>query len=194
MIQKSIAQRALDATYPASRLSEAVSAAYWLAACHEDQATVMAIGRMQEAEERLASIAEAMGFTIERIVSEPAVTAWQPIATAPRDRSLVWLWNKHCADKSEAPQRFWWSTHYSVFGLGGCWTDGLCTMGDKIDFDFWCHDLPANFLDPYANIVVSESDAAEQADDGWNGAAEYAYIDALRDGSVPAAADQAEVA
>lgn len=70
MTQKSIAQRALDATYPAERLSSCVSAAYWLASCHEDQATVMAVGRMQEAEERLAAIAEAMGFKIERIASE----------------------------------------------------------------------------------------------------------------------------
>lgn len=71
---KSLAQRALDATYPASRLCEAVSAAYWLASCHEEQAEYMASGRMQEAEERLAAIADAMGFKIERIVSEPAVS------------------------------------------------------------------------------------------------------------------------
>jgi len=30
-----------------------------------------------------------------------------------------------------------WSTSYSVFGLGGCWTDGFSTMGDKIDYSHW---------------------------------------------------------
>ena len=79
-----------------------------------------------------------------------ALVAWQDIETAPRDGRYVWLWNKHADHPADAPQRFFWSTHYSVFGLGGCWTNGLATMGDKIDFDFWCEFLPAGFLDPYA--------------------------------------------
>ena len=95
-------------------------------------------------------------------VSEEA-TAWQPIESAPRDGRWIWLWNKHCEDKSLAPQAYRWSTHYSVFGLGGCWTDGFATMGDKIDFDFWCEVLPANFADPYADEAVitgGDDDAA----------------------------------
>ena len=79
-----------------------------------------------------------------------ALVAWQDIETAPKDGRYVWLWNKHADHPADAPQRFFWSTHYSVFGLGGCWTNGLATMGDKIDFDFWCEFLPAGFLDPYA--------------------------------------------
>lgn len=75
---------------------------------------------------------------------------WMPIETAPRDGRWVWLWNKHCANPNDAPQRFKWSTSYSIFGLGGCWTDGLCTMGDGIDFDFWCAALPADFSNPHA--------------------------------------------
>ena len=82
---------------------------------------------------------------------EKADAAWKPIESAPRDGRWVWLWNKNCEDKTLAPQAYRWSTHYSVFGLGGCWTDGLATMGDKIDFDFWCELLPANFVDPYAD-------------------------------------------
>lgn len=81
---------------------------------------------------------------------------WQPIATAPRDGSYVWLWNKHVSNPWEAPQPFRWSTHYSVFGLGGCWTDGLCTMGDVIDFDFWCAVLPAKHSNPYETIGNSK--------------------------------------
>jgi hypothetical protein len=65
--QKSIAQRALDASYCASRLSEAVTAAYWLASCHEEQADHMAQSRIDEAEERLHSVATALGFKVERI-------------------------------------------------------------------------------------------------------------------------------
>jgi hypothetical protein len=74
---------------------------------------------------------------------------WRPISEAPRDGRWVWLWNKH-ADPELAAQRFRWSTHYSVFGLGGCWTDGLCTMGDGVDFDFWRESLPADFAPPAA--------------------------------------------
>lgn len=82
---------------------------------------------------------------------------WQPIKTAPRDGSIVWLWNKHVSHPADAPQRFWWSTHYSVFGLGGCWTDGLCTMGDGIDFDFWCAALPAAFTNPYEPAITGRA-------------------------------------
>lgn len=71
-------------------------------------------------------------------------STWQPMASAPRDGRPVWLWNKH----SNEPIRFRWSTHYSVFGLGGCWTDGLCTMGDGVDFDYWCDVLPADYSAP----------------------------------------------
>ncbi len=84
--------------------------------------------------------------------AESDIGGWKPIATAPRDGSLVWLWNKHAKHAVDSPQRFWWSTHYSVFGLGGCWTDGLATMGDKIDFDYWREELPANFINPYAAL------------------------------------------
>ena len=71
---KSIAQRALDAQYDAGRLAEALVAAYWLASCHEDQATYSASGRMKEAEERLASVALYMGFRVSKIEAEaPAV-------------------------------------------------------------------------------------------------------------------------
>ncbi|MCB1470917.1 MAG: hypothetical protein KDK08_28000 [Rhizobiaceae bacterium] len=73
---------------------------------------------------------------------------WKPINVAPRDGRWVWLWNKH-ADRGYEAQRFRWSTDYSVFGLGGCWTDGYgSTMGDGVDFDFWRETLPADFVPP----------------------------------------------
>lgn len=75
---------------------------------------------------------------------------WQPMGTAPRDGSPVWLWNKH----STEPIPLWWSDHYSIFGLGGCWTDGFCTMGDGIDFDFWCRALPADYRNPHDAIAA----------------------------------------
>ena len=94
-------------------------------------------------------------FIVERAnaaLSQPGAQAvperWKPINTAPRDGRWVWLWNKHASSGYEA-QRFRWSTHYSVFGLGGCWTDGYgSTMGDGVDFDFWRETLPADFVPP----------------------------------------------
>jgi hypothetical protein len=74
------------------------------------------------------------------------MSKWQPIETAPRKQGdWLWLWNKH----ADGPQPFTWSTSYSVFGLGGCWTEGVSTMGDKIDFDWWWDGpLPANYPNP----------------------------------------------
>lgn len=73
---------------------------------------------------------------------------WRDMASAPRDGRWVWLWNKHAEPGNEA-QRFFWSTHYSVFGLGGCWTDHYgSTMGDGIDFDWWRDTLPADYAAP----------------------------------------------
>lgn len=53
-------------------------------------------------------------------------------SAAPRDGSNVLL---RLHDGGIHISR--WSTSYSVFGLGGCWTDGFCTMGDKIDYSHW---------------------------------------------------------
>lgn len=103
------------------------------------------------ANEAFKRIAEALGFQVDKV--EPSACEWRPIATAPRDGRAVWLWNKH----ADAPQRFTWSTHYSVFGLGGCWTDGLCTMGDVIDFDFWCEQLPADYASPHRAAPALEA-------------------------------------
>lgn len=71
--EKSIAQRSLDGQYPASRLSECLVSAYWLAACHEDQAEYMALARMEEAQERLIEVAAAMGYRLVPIGAEMEV-------------------------------------------------------------------------------------------------------------------------
>lgn len=102
---------------------------------------------------------------VEGEVAQPAADGWRDIKTAPRDGRYVWLWNKHAEHPADAPQRFRWSTHYSVFGLGGCWTDGLCTMGDGIDFDFWCEALPANFSNPHN--PASPAIASQEKGSGW---------------------------
>lgn len=83
---------------------------------------------------------------------------WHIVETAPRDSRWVWLWNKHCDNPERAAQRYRWSTHYSVFGLSGCWTDGLSTMGDRIDFDFWRETLPAGYVPP--PVVCSDTPPA----------------------------------
>jgi len=140
---------AFEAKYHAHRLSEKLLLVGYMRS--DDDASFQTT-QVHQSFEKLAAL---LGFKIELIDAQEPVAVWQPIATAPRDGSLVWLWNKHCLDKANAPQQFWWSTNYSVFGLGGCWTDGLCTMGDVIDFDFWCDALPANFMDPYATDVVA---------------------------------------
>lgn len=86
---------------------------------------------------RAAKYAYDVADAMLKARGEPLSSEWRPISTAPRDGRWVWLWNKH----NNKPDYFYWSTSYSVFGLGGCWTDGLATMGDKIDFDWWTEVL-----------------------------------------------------
>ena len=67
---------------------------------------------------------------------------WRPIETAPRDGTeiVAYLGGSSMANIEDPDNRFRvlrWSTHYSIFGLGGCWTDGLCTLGDRIDVTHW---------------------------------------------------------
>lgn len=135
----------------AHNLSQEANLVYWLsnspvdldgAAYHE-----------KAVHEELRKLAEALGYRVTKKDAASA-SAWQGIKDAPRDGRWVWLWNKH----SDEPIRLRWSTNYSVFGLGGCWTDGLCTMGDGIDFDFWCGALPADYVNPH-----SEAQAVAQA-------------------------------
>lgn len=54
-----------------------------------------------------------------------------PLSDAPRDGSDVFL----VMDRPHETPRYVlhalrWSTHYSIHGLGGCWSDGLATMSD----------------------------------------------------------------
>lgn len=100
---------------------------------------------VEDMDDALRRIADALGYDVTKKGEPAKATEWAPIKTAPRDRTWVWLFNKH----NEEPIRLFWSTNYSVFGLGGCWTDGFCTMGDGIDFDFWCPVLPADYVNPH---------------------------------------------
>jgi hypothetical protein len=46
-------------------------------------------------------------------------------------------------DKAGDQHRLFWSKHYSINGLGGCWTEGFVTMSD-FDFDAWYPAAPSN--------------------------------------------------
>lgn len=74
--------------------------------------------------------------------------AWLDISTAPRDGRELWLLKK----RGDVALKMRWSTHYSVFGLGGCWTDGLCTMGDGIDFTHWME-----IEDPIIGVAIPDN-------------------------------------
>lgn len=80
------------------------------------------------------------GFIEQPLYAAPVVasakagepTAWRlEWANAPRDGTWVRL-----RYPSGDETRLVWSTHYSINGLGGCWTDGFCTMSD-LDFTGW---------------------------------------------------------
>lgn len=75
-----------------------------------------------------------------KALKEAAEAGWSDDwSAAPRDGTYVEL---RLPEGNTLTLR--WSDHYSIFGLGGCWTDGFCTMGDKIDFTHW---RPAPVLD-----------------------------------------------
>lgn len=78
MTEKSTAQRALDANFPASRLAQELHAAYWLASCNEDLATYMAASRMREAEECFCKVGDALGYRVEKI--EPVAADQREVA------------------------------------------------------------------------------------------------------------------
>jgi len=73
---------------------------------------------------------------------------------APRDGSEVLL-RLH----DGGIHRGHWSTNYSVFGLGGCWTDGFSTMGDKIDYSHWA---PGDKLDELLWLLGKHASTLER--------------------------------
>lgn len=87
-------------------------------------------------------VASDAALAIRTLLTHPPLAAQPPddvreavewhtdFAHAPRDGREVRLWNGRIS------QRLRWSTHYSIHGLGGCWTDGNCTMSD-LDFRSW---------------------------------------------------------
>jgi Lar family restriction alleviation protein len=58
---------------------------------------------------------------------------------APRDGTRVLLLSKGTHPDYRVEQRLFWSKHYSIHDLGGCWSDGFVTMSD-LDFIGWRFD------------------------------------------------------
>ncbi len=55
---------------------------------------------------------------------------WRPIAEAPKDGTEILTWVGGVAEPFKYICR--WSDSYSIHGLGGNWTDGLCNMGIEV--------------------------------------------------------------
>lgn len=57
---------------------------------------------------------------------------WRHIKEAPKDGTEIRAFGPRVTESV-----FKWSDHYSVFGEGGCWTDGFCTLGSGFDLTHW---------------------------------------------------------
>jgi hypothetical protein len=78
--------------------------------------------------------------TIDRLTSSGEAPVYRvDWENAPRDGSWVLLLSKGDHADYRIEQRLFWSKHYSIHGLGGCWSDGFVTMSD-LDFIGWRFD------------------------------------------------------
>ena len=67
---------------------------------------------------------------IARLEAAEAAMQWRPIEEAPKDGTEIMTWVGGVAQPFVYLCR--WSDSYSIHGLGGNWTDGLCNMGIEV--------------------------------------------------------------
>ncbi len=93
---------------------------------------------------------------------QPTDAGVEPVAVyrvdweqAPRDGTWVLLLDKdHHPGQYRTEHRLFWSKHYSIHGLGGCWSDGFVTMSD-LDFVGWRYASPEAGSAPDWNYLAA---------------------------------------